>query len=90
MVKLFVRHRVDNFENWHRAYQSLEPLRSRYGVVRDEVYASVDDDTDVTVSHEFNTLQEAQAILASEEIAAAVAKAGVVGPPTAWIVSARE
>ena len=85
MVKLFVRHQIKNFDHWHRAYKSFAEMRRRYGVLSDEVFCATGDPTDVTIVHDFRTVEEAQAIIGAAEIHAALAEAGVVGAPTIWI-----
>jgi hypothetical protein len=86
MIQLVVRHQVSNFEQWHGFYKSFAALRARYGVRSEQVFQAVDDPCNVTLIHSFDTLAEAQAIVASTEIQAALAQAGVVGVPSAWTV----
>ncbi len=86
MVRLFVRHQVKDFDTWHGFYKRFADLRERYGVLSEEVFRGVQDRNDVTISHDFATLADAEKILASEEMQAALAEAGVVGMPTAWVV----
>jgi len=52
--------------------------------VASTVYQSVDDPKDITVAHEFATLEAAKAFLASQELKAARPSAGVTETPTVW------
>jgi hypothetical protein len=88
MIQLVVRHQVGNFEQWHGFYKKFAALRARYGVRSEQVFQAIDDPCNVTLIHAFDTLVEVQTILASTEIQAALAEAGVVGAPSAWIVKA--
>lgn len=87
MIKIILRHQVKDFAQWFRTYKQLAPMRERYGVQSEEVYSAVGDPDDVTVTHTFNTLPEATAILESAEVRSALVDAGVVGEPTAWLVT---
>jgi len=47
------------------------------------VYRSADNTNDVTVTHDFHSVEKAQAFAASPELKAAMEKAGVKGAPHA-------
>ncbi len=46
----------------------------------------INDPNDVTVKQDFASTEAAQKMLTSKEIQAALAEAGVVGPPSVWMV----
>jgi len=81
---LFVRHQVGNYDQWRRAYDGFAPVRSQYGVTGDEVFRGSEDRNDITVVHQFADLPSAQRFVESEELASAMATAGVLGEPTIW------
>jgi hypothetical protein len=54
------------------------------GVVGDAVYQAADDPNDVTVWHDFETLQSAQNFVGSERLREVMSEAGVAGEPTIW------
>ena len=87
MTTMFVRHQVTDFANWKKVYDGLAPTQKQHGVTADAVYQAADDPRDVTVTHEFATLAAAQSFAASEELHAAMQKAGVSGAPTIWFAS---
>ena len=87
MIRMFVRHPVEDFASWKKAYDDFDSERPAFGVVGDAVYQSADDPNDVTAYHDFNTLEEAQAFASSEKLKQAMTAAGVSGPPTIWFVS---
>jgi hypothetical protein len=86
MIKLIVQHPVQSFNDWHRAYKSFAEIRNRFKVRSDEVFQAVEDPNLVTVAHVFDSLTDAQTMLASEDLKTALAKAGVCGPPTIWMM----
>lgn len=63
-------------------------LRQRW-VVDEDILQAVDDPCGFAVAHSVRTIEEAQAILTSEEVLAAVIRAGMVGEPTVRIGSSR-
>jgi hypothetical protein len=87
MVRLFVRHAVENYATWRAGYDSTPALRAQYGVTGDAVYQSVDDPNDVTVWHDFETVEAAQAFLGATELKQAMADFGVTGTPQIWIAN---
>jgi hypothetical protein len=54
------------------------------GVISDAVYQSTDNANDVTVTHDFHSLEKAKAFAASPELKATMEKAGVKGAPQIW------
>lgn len=86
MIRLFVRHPVENFDTWKTGYDSAEAVEGRRngGVLRDGVYVAVDDPHDVTVWHDFGTEDEARAFVASDWLHDVMQRIGVSGEPTIW------
>lgn len=85
-VRMFVRHEVNDYASWRKGYDAFNP-GSKPGVVGQAVYQSADDPNDVTVSHDFSTVEKAKAFAASAELKAAMEKAGVKGAPQIWFAS---
>ena len=86
-VRLFVRHTVSDHAVWRKAYDGFAAGQSKGGVIAKTVYRSIDDPNDVTVVHDFKDLKTAQAFAASEDLKAAMEKAGVVGAPQIWFTA---
>lgn len=55
-------------------------------MIGDDVYRSVADGNDVTVSHDFETLEAARAMVGAERLREVMAKAGVASEPEIWFV----
>ena len=83
-VHMFVRHEVADYATWKKAYDGFRVTQKKLGVVAQAVYQSTDNPNDVTVSHEFHSLEKAKAFAASPELKAAMEKAGVKGAPQVW------
>jgi len=87
MATMFVRHQVADYAAWRRVYDGLGPTQKALGVTAEAVYQAVDDPNDVTVTHEFATLEAAQAFAGSAELRTAMHESGVVGAPTSWFAN---
>jgi hypothetical protein len=84
MTTMFVRHQVSDYAKWRQAYDDFHATQRRLGVTADAVYRTADDSNDVTVTHDFASLEAAQQFLASDEVRQAMEQAGVAGEPTIW------
>jgi heme-degrading monooxygenase HmoA len=84
MITMFVRHTVDDFDTWHKAVEEFAPTLRANGVVGSAFYRSVDDPNDLTVAHDFETLEAARAFAESDELRTARPKAGVKGDLNVW------
>ncbi len=87
MVRMFVRHPVVDFDAWKAAYDDFDAERRGMGVVGDAVFTAVDDDNDVTVWHDFDSLDVARDFAESDRLREVMAGAGVAGDPTIWFTS---
>jgi quinol monooxygenase YgiN len=83
-VRMFVRHEVADYAAWRKAFEAFAPTQKKMGVIYKAVYRSTDDPNDVTVVHDFHSVEEAKAFAASPELKAAMGKAGVKGAPQIW------
>ena len=85
MVRLFVRHKVNDYAAWRKAYDGFESTRTKLGVKGHAVYRDVEDGNDVTAWHDFDNLEAAKAFAGSNELKVTMKGAGVIGAPTIWI-----
>ena len=90
MVRLFIRHNVADYEAWRRTYDDFGEQQRASGVKDEAVYQSIDNPNDVTVWHDFETAEEAQAFVASDELKNAMQGAGVQGEPEIWFTTEAE
>ena len=87
MATLFVRHQITDFATWKAAYDGFQPTAQGMGITSGTVYVGATDPNDITVIHDFATLEAAQAFAGSDALHAAMGQAGVVGAPTIWFAN---
>lgn len=87
MTTMFVRHTVADYKAWRKVYDGFAAVQKAKGVAAQAVYQSADNPNDITVTHEFATLEAARAFVASDELKKAMQNAGVVGAPTIWFTT---
>ena len=87
MIRMFVRHQVDDFAPWKEHYDGFDAKRQEYGVRDHAVFAGAEDVNDVTVWHDFDDIASAQAFVNSDELRSAMAAAGVRSEPQVWFVN---
>jgi ABC-type sugar transport system substrate-binding protein len=84
-ARLFARHEVTDYSVWRKTFDAFAPTQKKLGVINSAVYRSADNANDVTVIHDFHSVEKAKAFAASPELRAAMEKAGVKGVPQIWI-----
>jgi hypothetical protein len=87
MATMFVRHSVADYGAWRRIFDNFAPTHAALGVTDKAVYQDADDANDITVTHEFATLEAARAFAASPELKAAMHDAGVTSAPSIWFAT---
>ena len=84
MVTLFVRHTVADYDAWRRVFDGFAATQNELGVTATAVFRGADDAKDITVTHDFATLEAAKAFTGSQELKAAMHDAGVTSAPSIW------
>ncbi len=84
MATMFVRHAVNDYEQWKSVYDQFAEMRREYGVTGASVHRDGEDPNTVVVIHHFDSLGDAYAMADSDELQAVMADAGVAGPPEVW------
>jgi hypothetical protein len=87
MTTMFIRHTVTNYKAWRKAYDDFAPVQKAKGVTAEAVYQAAGNPNDITVTHNFATVEAAHAFVNSEELKSAMQNAGVVGAPTIWFTN---
>ena len=85
MIRMFVRHKVEDYTKWRSVYDAFDATRRSMGVKAQSVYRAVGDPNDVTATHDFDTAEKAKAFVESSELHEAMDNAGVAGAPEIWI-----
>ena len=84
MTTMFVRHTVTDYKTWRKAYDDFAPFQRANGVMAHAVYQAADNPNDITVTHDFTTMEAARAFARRGELKKAMKDAGVTGAPTIW------
>ena len=84
MIRMFVRHDVNDYAAWKQAYDAFDAERRDLGVRGDAVFQAAGNPNDVTAWHDFDTLDAAQAFAGSERLRDVMQGAGIAGEPQIW------
>ena len=87
MATLFVRHTVADYAAWRRIFDDFAPTQKALGVTDKAVYQAADNANDITVTHDFATLEAAKAFADSSELKTAMHDASVTSAPTIWFAN---
>jgi Zn-dependent oligopeptidase len=87
MATMFIRHAVSDYKAWRKIYDDFAPLQKAKGVTGQAVYQLADNPNDITVTHDFATVEAAQAFVKSDELKKTMQNAGVIGAPEIWFTN---
>lgn len=90
MYILRIEHSVPNYDGWKKAFDSDPVDRKKSGVRRYQISRSVDDPNYVMIDLEFDTLSQAEALLAAMRVVWGRVQGTVMTNPQARIVEAAE
>ena len=82
MATMLVQHKVKNFAEWKKVYDSIAGLRASNGELSDQVFRDASNPNKLTLVFKWDSLPNAQKWAQSPELRAAMEKAGVDGPPS--------
>jgi hypothetical protein len=80
-ASLIVRHRVANFDEWKKVFDSMHDVRKAHGWLSATVLRDATDPNMVTVVNRVTDLDGAKRYGGSGELRAGMQKAGVLGAP---------
>lgn len=81
---MFAKHKVNDYENWKRAYDEFTSVRKENGVTGASVHRDTSDSKTVIITHQFKNMDAALAFVNSEKLKSAMMEAGVSGSPEFW------
>ena len=87
MTRMFVRHKVNDYAAWRKAYDDFDATRNSMGVTGHAIFQAADDPNDITAYHDFDSLEKAQAFAGSSELRQAMGNAGVASEPDIWFAN---
>lgn len=83
-VRMFVRHDVADYPTWKKGYDGFSGYQKSHGVFFQSVWQSNENPNDVTVIHDFHSIEKAKSFANSQELKEKMAKLGVKGTPQIW------
>ena len=87
MAGMLVQHKVKDFANWKKVYDSQAAFRASSGELSNEIYHNASDPNQLILVFKWSSVENAQKFAHSPELKAAMEKAGVDGPPTITFLS---
>jgi hypothetical protein len=81
MINLLIHHEVADYAVWKAAFDSAFDWRRKNGERSCHIFRSAGSVNDLTLLFEWESLEKARAFVASEELKAKMASAGVKGAP---------
>ena len=81
MAHIVIWHQVEDFDQWKSKFDEHGATRGASGSQGGTVYRSADDSNEVVVVLEWDHEDNARAFISSQDLAAAMANAGVSGQP---------
>lgn len=87
MANTIIRHRVHDFEEWKRVFDSTADLRRQQGEESWRVFRSAEDPNDVTVVTTFRDADSAASWIGSEGFHSKIVESGVIGEPEVRFVN---
>jgi quinol monooxygenase YgiN len=87
MASMLIQHKVKDFAEWKKVYDSVSDLRASNGELSDQIFRDASDPNKLTLVFKWNSLANAQKFAHSPELRAAMEKAGVEGPPNVFFLN---
>ncbi len=81
MARLYVHHKVADYEAWRKVFDEATVTRTRYGSTGQQVYRAVSDPNDITILTSWTSLDGAKAYGQSSELREAMQRGGVISQP---------
>jgi hypothetical protein len=87
MINVLIQHEVADYAAWKTVFDSNIDWRHKHGERSCRIFRSAGNVNDLTLFFEWDSLESARAFLASDELKAKMASAGVKGPPQAHFLT---
>ena len=84
---MLIQHKVKDFKEWKKVYDSAFDLRKSNGELSDAIYHDASDPNSLTLMFKWESLEKAQKYAQSPELKAAMQNAGVEGPPKVFFLN---
>ena len=90
MTKVFVQHRVVDYDKWIAVFNEHEATRRQHGATGHAISRDSADPNTVVIVNDFATLDGARAFSQDPSLPAAMQRGGVEGKPQVWITDEAE
>ena len=87
MATVIVQHKVKDFAEWKKVFDSAIEMRKSAGELSAEVFRDASNPNNITVINKWDSLENAQKFVQAPELKAAMEKAGVAGPPAIYFLN---
>ncbi|MFQ5779320.1 MAG: hypothetical protein ACE5HN_00875 [Nitrospiria bacterium] len=87
MTYLLCRHKVADFSNWNRVFDSHSAAQQQAGLRVEKVLRNVDDPNELFLFFEVTNLAKAQGLVTAPEVPEAKQQSGVVDNPDIYFLS---
>lgn len=84
-VRLYIRHKIEDFEAWRAAHAARAHERAALGVTAEGVHRGLDDPSDVTIWHDFADPDAARDFANRPEARMALESGASPGSPLVWL-----
>ena len=84
MASMFVKHRVADYARWKPVFDEHETMRKAAGLTAHSLHRGNDDPNVVIIAFRAADLNKAKQFAGSDDLKAAMARAGVQGAPEIW------
>ena len=81
MIHVLIHHEVADYPTWRSVFDAAQEWRTKNGERSSRIFHGAGNVNDLTLLFEWESLESARAFMASEELKARMAKAGVRGQP---------
>jgi hypothetical protein len=81
MINVLIQHEVADYTAWKAAFDSAFDWRHKKGECSCRIFRGAGNVNDLTLFFEWESLEKARAFIASDELKAKMASAGVKGAP---------
>lgn len=90
MIKVFIRHKVEDFAKWKKAFDDFLPQRKAGGELSYSIGNVPNEPNNLCVTFEWDSVDNANTFLGSEELRAAMQEATVIEAPEIFVFEVTE
>ncbi|MDA1189330.1 MAG: cyclase [Chloroflexi bacterium] len=81
MAHVLIKHPVEDYAKWKKAYDAHAAMRKQAGSKGSQVFRNSENPSEVTILFEWGSVEQARKFNASADLKEAMQKAGVKGMP---------